>query len=368
LSYHIPELDTTPGYYYIYASTSSDYSFFSRPTEDIVAELKSAILNGKDRIVFDNMSEAMISEIVKKVETVIRLLDAPSNVRFYFTTSALNAVAQYNEHCKKRSIDPLFTPLVISTFEHVMQANYRVYAFENPGYTIDYKIKNKEKKFVCFNRVPRLHRVLTIAKILELGLFDKSFCSLEGDAGLLDCIRQFLPLKTSKQFNSFDDKMPIRLNITEGRQNPIDIVGQDLEYHENSYFSIVTETIFYNAPTKNFTITNTLNSVFLTEKIFRPIVLKHPFLLVSRPHSLRALRALGYKTFHPYINENYDTVVNDSSRLEVIMKEVDRLCKFTDAEWIEWQRNIKDILDYNHNLLMSKDNFVLTKDIEKLLS
>ena len=306
----------------------------------------------------------MITELVKKVELVIELVAAPPNVKFYFTTSALNAKECYLSYCKIKNKLPLFEPIVISVFEQVMQSNFRVY---NESTLIDYEISNKEKKFVCFNRVPRLHRVMVIAKLLEQNLFDQGYCSLEGDDGLIDCIETFLPNSTAKHFDQFKGKMPIRLNISSTRQNPLDIVEQDIEYHKNSYFSIVTETTFYKHSTLNFTNTNTLHSIFLTEKTYRPIVLKHPFLLVSRPYSLKYLKDLGYKTFHPFIDESYDTVGNDYVRLEKIMAEVDRLCKFTDDQWIEWQKNIKPILEHNHKVIMSKQSVLLTPNIIKLL-
>ena len=110
-----------------------------------------------------------------------------------------------------------------------------------------------------------------------------------------------------------------------------------------------------------------MNSIFLTEKTYRPIILKHPFVLASRPNSLAALRNLGYKTFHPFIDESYDEVLNDTVRMQLIMAEIERLCNFTDAQWIKWQENIKPIVEHNHTLLMSKQSVLLTPDIIKLL-
>jgi len=310
------------------------------------------------------MSEAMISEIVKKVELIIRLVSAPPEIKFYFTTSALNAKEEYLRHCNNRNTIPLFEPIIISVFERVMQSNFRIY---DETASINYEVKNKEKKFVCFNRVPRLHRITIISSLLEKKLFDQGYCSFEGSDDLLKSIELFLPKKISKEFIQLKGKMPVRLNITSTRQNPIDIVEQDLEYHKNSYFSIVTETTFYKNNTLNFTNTNTLNSIFLTEKTYRPIVLKHPFVLASRPISLAALRNLGYKTFYPFIDESYDEILNDTIRMQAIMAEIERLCNFTDAQWIEWQENIKPIVEYNHSLLMSKQSVLLTPDIIKLL-
>jgi hypothetical protein len=43
----------------------------------------------------------------------------------------------------------------------------------------------------------------------------------------------------------------------------------------------------------------------------------------------------------------------------MIWKEVLRLCDFTDDQWIEWQTDIKDILDHNYRVLMEKTDYRL---------
>ena len=77
--------------------------------------------------------------------------------------------------------------------------------------------------------------------------------------------------------------------------------------------------------------------------------------MMNRPNSLEKLRELGYKTFHPYIDETYDTIENDQERMVAIVDEVERLNKLTDSEWLEWQNGIKDIVEHNHNLLKTVD-------------
>jgi hypothetical protein len=47
---------------------------------------------------------------------------------------------------------------------------------------------------------------------------------------------------------------------------------------------------------------------FPTEKIFKSLMLGHPFILFGGRHSLRKLRDLGFKTFGSVIDESYDDV------------------------------------------------------------
>jgi hypothetical protein len=102
---------------------------------------------------------------------------------------------------------------------------------------------------------------------------------------------------------------------------------------------------------------NTEDHIFLSEKIFRPIALKHPFILVSTPNTLKYLKKLGFKTFAPYIDESYDDITDGNERLHAIIKEVERLCRFSDDQWIEWQKNIKDIIEHNFNVFVDRTDY-----------
>jgi hypothetical protein len=66
----------------------------------------------------------------------------------------------------------------------------------------------------------------------------------------------------------------------------------------------------------------------LTEKTFKPIALKMPFVLVSTAHSLRYLRSYGFRTFEHLWDETYDTVEDDDLRYAAIartLKDIDEL-------------------------------------------
>jgi hypothetical protein len=143
----------------------------------------------------------------------------------------------------------------------------------------------------------------------------------------------------------------LKLNI-DWTENANYIKVSDLELFKESYFSLVTETFFFGQPI--WYPEKDEDSVFFSEKIYKPILIKHPFILAGRPHSLKYLKKLGYRTFEPYINEAYDDMENNGDRLVAIVEEVARINKNTPAQWIEWQHNIKDIVDHNHNVIRNR--------------
>jgi hypothetical protein len=135
--------------------------------------------------------------------------------------------------------------------------------------------------------------------------------------------------------------------------------SSDVDNFSTSYLSIIAETMFfqheYGAANPYADVFDYhYNFTFLTEKTYRAISLKHPFILASLPNSLSALRELGYKTFSPYIDESYDTIIDDRERLEKILSIIKNFNSFTEKQWIEFYYNTKDIVEYNYNVIKSQ--------------
>jgi hypothetical protein len=128
---------------------------------------------------------------------------------------------------------------------------------------------------------------------------------------------------------------------------------QDLYYFSDSYYSIIGETSYFKKPDEskldpwNFH----LDYTFITEKTMRSIGALHPFVLMSRPYSLKGLREMGYQTFHPYIDESYDTIEDDYLRFEKMKESIRKLNSKTDSEWIKFQHDIYPIVKHNHDWL-----------------
>ena len=125
-------------------------------------------------------------------------------------------------------------------------------------------------------------------------------------------------------------------------KNLTNIMGpghENKEPYSKTYFSIVTETPF---PERNY---------FSSEKIFRPMIQYHPFIVYGSPFTLKSLRQLGFKTFSPFIDESYDETISSFRRMQKITKEIKRLCSMSDTEMHKWFLSMKDILIYNRNLM-----------------
>jgi len=68
------------------------------------------------------------------------------------------------------------------------------------------------------------------------------------------------------------------------------------------------------------------------------------------------LKRQGFKTFHPFIDESYDEEKNPYKRMKKIIKEIDRLSKYSSEKMNNWYKNLKPILKHNNKQLYSLDS------------
>jgi hypothetical protein len=87
----------------------------------------------------------------------------------------------------------------------------------------------------------------------------------------------------------------------------------------------------------------------IADKIFKPIKHKLPFLCISQKDTLKEFKKRGYKTFHPYIDESYDSIDNNDDRLFEVIKQVNHICNLSDHDLSSLIEKIKPVLDYNYN-------------------
>ncbi len=205
-------------------------------------------------------------------------------------------------------------------------------------------IKKEKKDFLLLTRHWKKHRIFLLNKIHRLGL-DKNLVSWEKSYYNEKYVKELLErdnniefaelLKETSNFVDVDDIV-----------NVMGINNENKWIYLNTYLSIVTETIFFQED-------NTFPTGYLSEKIWKPIGHCQPFILAGPYGSLNYIRErLGFKTFHPYINESYDNEKDDYKRLELIEKEIENFARKTNDQKIEFLYNVKDICLYNRKLFL----------------
>lgn len=104
----------------------------------------------------------------------------------------------------------------------------------------------------------------------------------------------------------------------------------------DTYFSMVTETIFDYPYT------------FRTEKIWKPMIMGHPFVTAANPGYYRDLHAAGFQTFGHLIDESFDLIDNPQDRANRIVDTVADICYNGAASFLEAARSV---CKYNYQQL-----------------
>jgi hypothetical protein len=363
-----PELKKFDDFIYlIYAANNPDHPFWKRTVEDLCDEITLNYNSGKTRFLFECFSETVITEHLLKIHnTITKVKEFVPLAKFYLISGSPQAELAYKQFCERLQVEPLIDILACYHQEFLYSRKYTYDKMYTPG--------PKSKKFLCFNRMYRQHRIDLLEEIIKYDLLKESYYSFTlPEHKLLDLEKYYSSVEPHPYQNviSLKDSFPLILNLTEDRPMfGLDIIEDDLKYFENSYFSIITETVFYDMLSKQSTFYSLLldseHCVFPTEKTYKAIGMKHPFIVVSTDGFLKEIRKQGYKTFSPYIDESYDTIVDDKARLAAIVNEVKRLSSMSEEELIELTHCFKDIVEHNYDVFKNQTDFRATKNVETL--
>ena len=235
---------------------------------------------------------------------------------------------------------------------------YDSYEKMQPSVIFDEDSKDRDKYFLLLNRAPRIHRMALISWLHSKNLLENTLTSYPSE--------ELAPYNFSKRIHLsryfanhlFVDKftksdalqawkdlekkhLPLIVDVDEWSTNHY---GTSVDWlYSRTFFSVITESIFDDV------------SLFLDEKVWKPIYNYHPFIILGCPNSLKKLKELGFKTFHPFINENYDSEFNHGKRMGMIVDEVERLCSMSFDELKTWYKELIPILKHNRDVLYNNE-------------
>ncbi len=209
--------------------------------------------------------------------------------------------------------------------------------------------------FLC--RHWKLHRLLILSKLHKLGKLFSDNTSWDKKLSHKDVIEAFLKHDDNKELAEIITTVSKTLDVDDLTK----IAGYGFENKDlylKSYISIVAESIFFQHRDEG-DVCIEFPTGYLSEKIWKPIGHCQPFILAGPAKSLEYIQSMGYKTFHPYIDESYDIENDDFKRLEMIMHEIDKFSNKTKEEKDQFLIDVKDILKHNQNLFLgySKNKF-----------
>ena len=181
----------------------------------------------------------------------------------------------------------------------------------------------------------------TIYQFYKNGLFDRT------RFGILGTIRELRRAVRVRDSQFFSDVVPylkpfdnvISFSTDEGKSS--EGWSGSCEIYDSTSVSYVCETH------DNISYPN-VTSTFITEKTYRPIINRHPFVIQSTAGFLENLHKKGFITFSKYIDESYDNYTSlDPTRVSNLVNTANSLLKAVP----KYSSEIQSIVNHNARCL-----------------
>jgi hypothetical protein len=277
-----------------------------------------------------------------------------------YATNSPNGKDIYKKFCNQRDIEPQINCEYIGMYERLLISETR---------DSESLLKNtytpgaKKKTFLNFNRRYRQQRFWFLLEIYKRGLLEDFYISFdkvepEGTTSFLDMAKEINKTMyvnlSEEDLVELDEKLPLVLDTDDFSVFPMEKNYSDtLSFYNDSLIHIATETFFFSTV------------IHVSEKTFKPIMFRQPFIFVGPPHMLKFLRTAGFKTFSEFWDESYDDIENHHERMATILSLIQKLANMTEEEKIELSNKVKDIVEYNFNQFINKPPTMLYDFIKK---
>ena len=282
-----------------------------------------------------------------------------NNVIEYANTKGIDevvVVSGQGEFIDKLPVESYFvdynTRMMYNAYKHTMN--------DIPEYNPTYD------KFLFLTGMPnRPNRIGLLSKFYDAGLLKQakwSFFAPWTDIDKKWC-REHLNHYNDEQYNtflkdceySFDEKFESAKPYYGTYNGDTDIKMHDMveaewvksptyinsAVYKDTWFSIVSEGPNYWGDENRF----------VTEKLWRVFLHKHPFIFAGEPEQFEYIKYLGYKTFEDYmLIKDYAYIVDENDRLDAVVKNTQHWLKNKDT----YIKQIQEDVEYNYNLFMKE--------------
>jgi hypothetical protein len=232
-----------------------------------------------------------------------------------------------------------------------------------------YEKKKNKNRFMCLNRRPWSHRILLLTLLQKYKLVEHGAVSMPLEFNEVEISWQAadfnIPAKweeLKERFNGYLDYLDSDFNQMYN-QLPLIVdtknfeINRAFDLNESLYrqypINLISETLFFT------------DAVFASEKIWKPMLMDQIFIVMSAPYYLQQLRELGFKTFHPYINEEYDLIEDPLDRANAVVDALANIVKLSDSEFDQLLENCKAIVQHNKKLITDVDQIdrIISQDL-----
>lgn len=200
---------------------------------------------------------------------------------------------------------------------------------------------SKPWQFLFLNGRHRGHRAVLIEKFRTRNILDRSlWTNLDAGNGPVKTLPpQYEVQRYRNTANPVTNNAYVKFDLFDNEWGEIYLEPAP---YIDTYFSVVTETVF-DYPHS-----------FRTEKIWKPIVMGHPWIAVANRGFYRDMHNLGFQTIGHVVDESFDQLDNNQDRLERIAQVVDDLCQQDLAAFVKECYTVSKYNQQHHRELAVK--------------
>jgi hypothetical protein len=221
-------------------------------------------------------------------------------------------------------------------------------------------------KFSLLSRNYYSWRLSAVIKLIESGVignFNYSFHNYlpyqNEDVSLDDVKKDIISegFTINDVISSWVDHLPYDVGSRQNKWNNVTydaILSADFHFLIESHYDAFLFTNFSTFKQK-YDIED-FSPAFPTEKTWKAIACKKPFIVATTPFFLKGIKQLGFKSFSPYIDESYDEIVDNKERLNAVVNESIRINKLPLEDYNKLILDCKEVCEYNYQMLTQHYN------------
>jgi|LakMenE01Jun11ns_1017448.scaffolds.fasta_scaffold9883106_2 hypothetical protein len=249
-----------------------------------------------------------------------------------------------------------FQSVTINTSNLLERHNFYKIAINKPYYYAEeiprhvenlFHSWNGKKIFLCLYGRPSANRLGFISylnrhhqNLAHLSCHGNSFNDVDRTFFELEKLYRYRA-ESLVDFGEIATNFPLLLNKASKYSNIVyDYADTIITFYKDIFVDLVSETFLEG------------NVFFPTEKTFRPMLLKKPFIIMGPKNYMIYLRQMGFQTFYEYWDEDYDGY-SPSIKFKKILDVINNLSGKSVDELVNMYESMQNILDHNYNLITS---------------
>ena len=325
--------------------------------------------NEKAVILFDNSAEGHCDNYMFKfISQVVDMYKLNPNTTFY-GNSAMN-IKEIHERTEYKN----FKTMYLANFqEDTMTELYEELK------DLDVTYDNKTNLFSCLNNAPKPHRALLLGALPNTQDSLISTPTVDWQELYSNTIKFLLQQSQRKQITAQDFEIGLEYlqNLKQWYPQTIDKRTDDVVHMkqvsaDNKFVQKLLDCDF-----QLITETFSDHTLVLTEKIFKAIIMKQPFIILGPNRIYKFLQERGYKTFDHLLGlntwkgtSNYDSETNIIKKIQFLITHLETLSMYKDnpTQWKEIEQKNKADAEYNYEVFKTNMNKITNSATDGLES